>query len=120
MDTYCGARSSRPAVLFSFSLLNGLQGVRLRRPHLREAPADFGLGRFATAFLNNPGLTWPAVQLIKLQMSGETQPSEEQMGAILADSFLGVFFATFWLSFAYGIFRWIRRSEALESPSQEL
>jgi hypothetical protein len=47
-------RSSRPAGLFSFGLLDGLH-VRLRRPHLREAPAGFGLERLATAFMNNPG-----------------------------------------------------------------
>jgi hypothetical protein len=47
-------RSSRPAGLFSFGLLDGLQ-VRLRRPYLREAPAGFGLGRLATVSMNNPG-----------------------------------------------------------------
>ena len=54
MNTYCGVRSSRPARLFSFGLLNGLQ-VRLRRPRLREAPPGFGLERLATVFMNNPG-----------------------------------------------------------------
>ena len=47
-------RSSRPAGLFSFGLLDGLS-VRLRRPYLREAPAGFGLECLATAFTNNPG-----------------------------------------------------------------
>ncbi len=47
-------RSFRQAGLFSFGLLDGLP-VRLRRPHLREAPAGFGLERLATAFINNPG-----------------------------------------------------------------
>jgi hypothetical protein len=75
---------------------------------------------WACLFLGLESLTWPAVQLIKLQMSGETQPSEEQMGTLLANSFLGVFFATFWLSFAYGIFRWIRRSDAPTIHSEEL
>ncbi len=55
MNTYCGDRSSRSAELFSFGLLDGPQ-VRLCRPHLREAPAGFGLSRLATAFMNNPGL----------------------------------------------------------------
>ena len=54
MNAYYVVRSSRPAGLFSFDLLNGLP-VRLRRPHLREAPAGFGLKRLATAFMNNPG-----------------------------------------------------------------
>ena len=54
MNTCSVVRFSRPARLFSFGLLDGLQ-VRLRRPHLREAPAGFGLERLATAFINNPG-----------------------------------------------------------------
>ncbi len=47
-------RYSRPAGLFSFGLLDGLQ-VRLRRPYLREAQAGFGLERLATVFMNDPG-----------------------------------------------------------------
>jgi len=54
MNTCSVVRSSRPAGLFSFGLLDGLT-VRLRRPRLREAPAGFGLERLATAFMNNPG-----------------------------------------------------------------
>jgi hypothetical protein len=55
MNDYYSGRSSRPAGLFSFGLLDGPQ-VRLRRPHLREPPAGFGLSRFATSFMNNPGV----------------------------------------------------------------
>jgi hypothetical protein len=54
MNTHYSGRSSRPARLFSFGLLDGPQ-VRLCRPHLREAAAGYGLSRFATAFMNNPG-----------------------------------------------------------------
>ena len=54
MNTRSVVRSSRPAGLVSFGLLDGLP-VRLRRPHVREAPADFGLERLATVFMNNPG-----------------------------------------------------------------
>jgi hypothetical protein len=54
MNTCSGVRSSRPARLFSFGLLDGLQ-VRLRRPHVLAASADFRLERLATAFMNNPG-----------------------------------------------------------------
>ena len=57
MNTYCVGRSSRPARLFSLCLLDVPQGVRLRRPRLREATAAFGLSRLATASLNIPGLT---------------------------------------------------------------
>jgi hypothetical protein len=69
MNTYYSGRSSSSTGLFSFGLLDGPQ-VRLRRPHLREAPGrgrvlarpgragemrGFGLIRFATVFTNNPG-----------------------------------------------------------------
>ena len=54
MNTCYVVRSSRPAGLFSFGLLDGLP-VRLRRHYLREAPAGFGFERLATAFMNNPG-----------------------------------------------------------------
>ena len=56
MNTCSVVRSSRPVGLFSFGLLDGLQ-VRLRRPHVREAPACFGHERLATAFMDIPGLT---------------------------------------------------------------
>jgi len=55
MNTYCGARCSRPARLFSLGLLDVLLRVRLRRPRLREATAGFGLSRLATPFLDYPG-----------------------------------------------------------------
>jgi len=54
MNTCYVVRSSCPAGLFSFGLLDGLS-VRLRRPYLREALAGFGLEHLATAFMNNPG-----------------------------------------------------------------
>ena len=54
MNAYYVVRSSRPAGLFSFGLLDGLP-VRLRRPYVREAPAGFGLERLATVFMTNPG-----------------------------------------------------------------
>ena len=54
MNTCYVGRSSCPAGLFSFGLLDGLH-VRLCRPYLRKAPAGFGIERLATAFMNNPG-----------------------------------------------------------------
>jgi len=55
MDTYCVGRSSCPARLFSFTLLDVPLRVRLRRSHLREATAGFGLDRLATASMSNLG-----------------------------------------------------------------
>ena len=54
MNTCYVVRSSRPAGLFSFSLLDGLP-VHLRRPYLREAQAGFGLEHLTTAFMKSPG-----------------------------------------------------------------
>ncbi len=54
MNTCCGIRYLRPAGRFSFGLLN-VSRIRLRRPRLRDALADFGLGCLATAFMSNPG-----------------------------------------------------------------
>src|SRR3989442_1283087 len=41
-------------VAFLFRLPRRTSQVRLRHPHLREAPAAFGLNRLATKFMNNP------------------------------------------------------------------
>jgi hypothetical protein len=54
MNTCYSSRSHRLTQFFSFGLLDGPQ-VRLCRPHLREATPCFGLSRFATIFMNNPG-----------------------------------------------------------------
>jgi hypothetical protein len=54
MSICCIVRSSRPAELFSFDLLDGLP-VCLGRPYLRKTPAGFGFERLATLFMNHPG-----------------------------------------------------------------
>lgn len=54
MNPCSGVRSSRPAKLFSFGLLDGLR-ARLRRLHVRVASAGFRLERLTTAFVNTPG-----------------------------------------------------------------
>ena len=66
---------------------------------------------WACLFLGIESLSWPIVQFGKLQMGGASL-SEEQLIAVTGNAFLGVFFATFWLTFAYGIFRWIRRTDS--------
>ena len=56
MNTCYVVRSSRPAGLFSFGLLDGLH-ARLRRPYLQEAQAGFGLERFCCTRLPARGCT---------------------------------------------------------------
>ena len=72
---------------------------------------------WACLFLGLESLSWPALQFMKLQMA-EAPPAEDQLIAVTGNAFLGIFFATFWLTFAYGIFRWIRRmdSEPIAPP----
>jgi hypothetical protein len=71
---------------------------------------------WACLFLGLESLSWPVVQLIKLKMGGVTEPSEDQIKELVGAIFLGIFFATFWLTFAYGVFRWIKRGEPPEAP----
>ncbi len=71
---------------------------------------------WACLFLGLESLSWPAVELIKLRMSGMAEPTEEQMQELIGTMFLGIFFATFWLTFAYGLFRWIKRGEMPDQP----
>lgn len=71
---------------------------------------------WACLFLGLESLSWPAVELIKLRMGGMAEPTEEQMKELVGTMFLGIFFATFWLTFAYGIFRVIKRSETVDEP----
>lgn len=66
---------------------------------------------WACLFLGLESLSWPAVQMMKLRMSGVVTLSQEQTQELVGNLFLGIFFATFWLTFAYGLFRWIRRSD---------
>jgi len=71
---------------------------------------------WAFLFLGIESLSWPVVEIIKLRISGVQEPSEEQMTDLLRALFMGVICATFLLSFAYGIFRWIKRSETVHEP----
>ena len=72
---------------------------------------------WAFLFLGLESLSWPAVEIIKLRVSGVAELSEEQMKDLVPTLFMGVICATFFLSFAYGVFRWIKRGEPPgESP----
>lgn len=74
---------------------------------------------WACLFLGLESLSWPAVELLKLRMSGMTEPSEDQIKELVGTAFLGVVFATFWLTFAYGVFRWIKRDEHAPEPRDD-
>lgn len=53
MNTYYSGQSHRPAGFLVRSPRP--TACTLRRPHWLEAPTGFGLSRFATVFMNNPG-----------------------------------------------------------------
>ena len=55
MNVYCGSRSFRSVSLFPLGLLDGLQGVRLRHPCLREVSVGLGVDRLITTFQKNSG-----------------------------------------------------------------
>lgn len=55
-------------------------------------------------------LAWPIATMIQISRLTE-HPSDEQMGMILTAVVAGLFAAVFWLSFGWGIFRWIQRRE---------
>ena len=74
---------------------------------------------WAFLFLGLESLSWPLVEIIKLRRSGMTELSEEQMKDLVPTMFTGVICATFFLSFAYGVFRWIKRGEQPGEPPPE-
>lgn len=56
---------------------------------------------------------WPVATMVQVRMeaAGAAEPSDEQMGLILTAVVAGLFSSVFWVSFAFGVFRWIKRKE---------
>lgn len=67
-----------------------------------------GVWAWATLLLGVESLAWPITTMVRVRLVTET-PSDEQMGEIVKSVLGGGVAAIFWLSFAYGIFRWIGR-----------
>lgn len=71
------------------------------------------LGRiwaWTSLLLGLASLAWPIVTMIRISRVTE-QPNDRQMGLILTAVVAGLFASVFWISFAWGIFRWVRRKE---------
>ena len=64
---------------------------------------------WATLILGLESFVWPIQRMIQLNAVTEA-PSEDEMGAMLSDIIMGLFFAVFWLSFSYGLFKWAWRT----------
>jgi hypothetical protein len=80
------------------------------------------LGRvwaWTSLLLGLDSLAWPIVTMIRISRVTE-QPDDQQMGMILTAVVAGLFASVFWLSFGWGIFRWIKRQEIeVATPSVE-
>jgi hypothetical protein len=71
------------------------------------------LGRvwaWASLLIGLDSLAWPIVTMVQIGRVTE-QPDDQQMGVILTAVVAGLFASVFWLSFSWGIFRWVTRKE---------
>jgi hypothetical protein len=69
---------------------------------------------WATLFLGLESLAWPIITMVQVRMAGG-EPTEEQMGRILTAMLFGLFSAIFWMTFAYGMFKWMRKKAEEEA-----
>jgi hypothetical protein len=73
---------------------------------------------WATLFLGIESLAWPIVTMMQVRMA-EAEPTEQQMGLILTAMLFGLFSAIFWMTFAYGIFKWMRKkTDSTSEPAK--
>ena len=71
------------------------------------------LGRvwaWASLLIGFDSLAWPIVTMVEISRVTE-QPDDRQMGLILAAVVTGLVASVFWLSFSWGLFRWLKRKE---------
>jgi hypothetical protein len=59
---------------------------------------------WSTLFLGLECFAWPIATLLHVRSSGR-EPSDDEMGAILSATLMGLFSAVFWIAFAYGLFK---------------
>lgn len=74
---------------------------------------------WATLVLGLESFAWPLQRMIQLKNVTET-PSHDEMGAMLSDIILGLFFSVFWMSFSYGLFKWAWKTPPDESVSDTM
>jgi len=71
---------------------------------------------WSTFLLGVESLAWPIVTMVQVRLTA-AEPTDEQMGRILTAVLFGLFSSIFWLTFAYGIFKWVWRKEAEAAAS---
>lgn len=59
---------------------------------------------WSTLLLGIECFIWPIATMLQVRSAGG-EPSEEEMGAILSATLMGVFSAVFWTAFSYGLFK---------------
>jgi hypothetical protein len=59
---------------------------------------------WSTLLLGIECFAWPIVTMLQIHSSGG-EPADEEMGAILSATLMGVFSAVFWSAFSYGLFK---------------
>lgn len=70
---------------------------------------------WATALLGLESLAWPLVTVGRIRLQS-SEPTEQEMRVMLTAVLFGLFSSIFWLTFSYGIFRWIgRKKEAVQA-----
>jgi hypothetical protein len=72
---------------------------------------------WSTMLLGLESLAWPIVTMVQIRMEG-SDPTDQQMGLILTAILFGLFSGIFWMTFAYGIFKWTRRRSESSGRSE--
>jgi hypothetical protein len=68
---------------------------------------------WSTLLLGVESLAWPIATMLHIRSAGG-EPSDDEMGAILSATLMGLFSAVFWIAFSYGLFtRAKERSDSL-------
>ena len=69
---------------------------------------------WSTLLLGIECFAWPIATMWQIRSAGR-EPSDEEMGAILSATLMGLFSAVFWIAFSYGLFN---RAKAGAGPGE--
>jgi len=81
-----------------------------------KSPSIGTIWAASTLLLGVESIAWPIMQMADIQKLGPEPPLEELQRIFTAVLF-GLFSGVFWMTFAYGIFRRTRRTNAPTTPS---
>jgi hypothetical protein len=66
---------------------------------------------WSTLLLGIECFAWPIVTMLQIRTAGN-EPSDDQLGAILSATLMGLFSAVFWIAFSYGLFKRAKEGRA--------